>query len=809
MRRDIVIVGAGIVGSALAYHLARLGVTNITVIERGALFGTSGSTGHAPGVVFRVHSSSRLMTEMAKYSVELYRSLIDDLGSCFLPVGGLEVATSPERLGFLYRKADLASSSGLEATVLTPIECTELFPLIDPRPLYGGLFVPGDGLAKAVRAATVMGRAAEQAGVEFRDRTSIREVLIDRGTVSGVRLSDGTTIETRLLVCCNGIWAQELGDVLGLRLPLVPLQHPFVWTTPLSLLSSETSEARLPVVRHQDRSLYFRQVGKQLGIGSYRHEPVRADTRSLPTDAIVDFDPALFRHSWVDAVTLIPALTEAQIERGINGAFVFTPDGMPLIGPLEKPRGFWIVNGLWITHAAGGAKAAAEWIVEGVPSWDLRECDPRRFEQYGLSRSFIDVRSFQAYREVYDIVHPLQPPAAPRQLRTSPFYLRQQDAGAVFLEAAGWERPQWFESNRFLLKELEIPRRHSWAAQFWSPIVGAEHLQAREAGCIYDLSPLVRVEVVGRDATALLQRLSARDVDVPVGRMIYALFLTPRGTVLSDVTIARVSADRYLIGGNAVRDVQWIRDHGRDMQVLVHDMSGQFCCLGLWGPRISELLHGIGAEIPPLPYFGVGSGFIADVPVLLLRLSFIGEYGYEVLTTPDYGLRLWDLLSSAGRALGIVPIGRGAFEGLRLEKGFRLYGRDVWAEHDPFSAGLEHGVELDKPDFVGRDAVCRIRESPPTRRLVCLEIEDPETVLIGGEPVFSESGTRVGFSTSGAFGNSVGKSLAFAWLAASEADPGTRVRVRQFRHEVSARVLGEPAFDPTHDRMRAPRQVRR
>lgn len=804
MQRSIVIVGAGIVGCALAYHLSDLGVTDVTVIERGPLFETGGSTSHAPGLVFQVHASSRTMTEFAKYSVSLYQRLSQNDEPCFLTVGGMEVATTPERLGFLWRKADLALSCGVTATVLSPQECAERFPLVDTRLLYGALFVPSDGLVKAVRAAEVMAQKAMRRGVRFRSPVTVSDVTLDRGRVVRVQLSDGSSIPTELLICCTGLWAETIGRLVGVKIPLIPMQHPYVWTSPLPELAEETTEARFPILRHQDRSLYLRQHRERLGIGSYRHEPAPIDCDQLMTNALAPFRSELFGHSWEDAAQLIPALARTHIERGINGVFAFTPDGMPLIGPVDV-RGFWIVDGLWITHAAGGARAAAEWIAQGYPSWDLRECDPRRFERHALSRSYVQVRSLQAYREVYDIAHPLQPPRAPRQVRTSPFYPRQKELGAVFLEAAGWERPHWFESNAALLDLYAIPRRHSWSAQFWSPIVGAEHHRAREAGCLYDLSPLTRVEVAGRDATALLQSLATRNVDIPVGRIIYALFLSPKGTVLSDVTIARVEPDRYLLGCNSIRDFYWIKDHASGFEVEVRNLTGQVCCLGLWGPRVAELLTCLDAEVPPLPYFGVGAGFIGEVPVVLMRLSFIGEFGYEILTTPDYGLRLWDLLVAVGHDLGIVPMGRGAFEGLRLEKGFRLYGRDVWSEHDPVAAGFGAFVDVQKPAFIGREEVLRRQEAPPSAKLVCLEVLDPEIVLLGGEPVLTEDEQTIGFVTSGAFGYSVGKSLALAWIQHEHAASGITVQVRQFCVWTKARVTQEPVFDPDHARMRTPR----
>jgi dimethylglycine oxidase len=821
MNPGVVIIGAGIVGCTIADHLTRLGWRDVVVLEQGPLFATGGSTSHAPGGVFETNAS-QTMTEFAKETVKRYSELELDGEPCFYPVGSIEVAVTPERWEDLKRKRGLATSWGVEGTLLTPQECAEKIPLLDPARIYGGLFVPLDGIAKAVRAAEAMARQATARGATFHGNTEVTNIEVANGRVQAVVTAAGR-IPAEVVVSCAGIWGPRIGRMAGVSIPLIPMQHQYVLTSPLPQLAGETREVIHPVLRHQDRDMYFRHQRDRYGVGSYQHRPmpVSADDLLRYDDAevmpsVMAFTPEDFEQAWADALELLPALRGARIEEGINGIFSFTADGMPLLGESREVRGFWMAEAVWITHAVGVGKVVAEWMVEGVPSIDLRQCDIQRFEPYAHSPSYVRQRSSQAYIEVYDIIHPMQPMEEPRPVRVSPFYRCQQELGAYFLEASGWERPQWYEANAPLVAERPIPPRTGWAGRYWSPIVGAEHLVTRERVALYDVTSLKKVEVTGPGALAFLQTLTTGNMDKSIGSVTYTLMLDPKGGIKSDITVARLGTERFQVGCNGPRDVDWFEHHlPVDRSVQVRDITSGTCCIGLWGPRARDLVQ----QLSSADFSERGHGFfrakeiyLAEVPVTAMRLSYVGELGWELYTTAEYGLRLWDLLWEAGQPLGVIAAGRGALEGLRLEKGYRMYGKDMWSEHDPFEAGLGFTVHLDKGDFIGREALLRRRAEGPRTRLICLTLDDPTRVVMGSEPVSPRGypgAEPVGFVAAAAYGYTIGRGIAYAWLAPAAATVGSKLDIEYFGERLAATVAQEPLFDPQMERMRTktPRAV--
>lgn len=397
----VVIVGAGIVGCSVAEHLTLMGRREVVVLDQGALFEAGGSTSHAPGLMFQTNPS-KTMSELASYSVRRY----SELGGlpCFYPVGGIEVAATPERWKDLGRKQGLATSWGIESALLSPVECVEKIPLLDPDKIYGGFFVPSDGIAKAVRACEAMANEARSRGARFHGETEVTGIEVESGRVRAVETSRGR-IETEVVVSCAGMWGPRLGRMVGMSIPLTPMQHQFVWTTALRQLEGESREVVHPILRHQDRSMYFRQRGECYGVGSYQHRPMPVESEDIPPyheaevmPSVMEFTPADFAGAWRDATELLPVLENVEIEEGMNGLFSFTPDGMPLIGESREARGFWVAEAVWITHAAGVGRAVAEWISESAPSVDLRECDVHRFEPYARSPAYVVARSSQAFR---------------------------------------------------------------------------------------------------------------------------------------------------------------------------------------------------------------------------------------------------------------------------------------------------------------------------------------------------------------------------------------------------------------------------
>nr|WP_152648896.1 FAD-dependent oxidoreductase [Streptacidiphilus anmyonensis] len=810
----VVIVGAGIVGCALADELTARGWTDVTVLDQGPLFATGGSSSHAPGLVFQTNPS-KTMTEFARYTVDKYTALTLDGQWCFRQVGGLEVATTPERVEELKRRHGYAASWGVRAELVDADRCVELHPLLDRGQVLAGLHTPDDGLTKALRAAEAQARLAIGRGARFLGHHAVTGIESSGGRVTAVTTEHGS-FPADVVVSCAGFWGPRLGAMAGLTVPLVPMAHQYARTTPLAALAghnSELLEASKPILRHQDRDLYFREHVDRVGIGSYAHRPLPVDLAEVGEaggpvmPSMLPFTEEDFEPSWLDARTLLPALAATKVEEGFNGIFSFTPDGFPLLGEAPDLRGFWVAEAVWVTHSAGVAQAMAQWLVDGRPQTDLHECDLNRFEQVQLAPAYVHRRSCQNFVEVYDILHPLQPMQEPRPLRVSPFHARQRELGAVFLEASGWERPHWFDANAALLAEAEeIPGRGAWASRYWSPIAGAEALATRSRVALYDMTPLKRLEVSGPGALELLQYLTTNQLDKPVGAVTYTLLLDQAGGVRSDLTVARLGPDRFQVGANGNLDLDWLTRHlPEGSPVQIRDITGGTCCVGVWGPLARELVQPLtDADFSHrgFGYFKARQAYVGNVPVTAMRLSYVGELGWELYTTADAGQQLWDTLWRAGQRLGVVAAGRSAFNSLRLEKGYRSWGTDLTAEHNPYEAGLGFAVRMDKGDFLGREALVGLGEETAARRLVPLLLDDPHAVVMGREPVRVD-GAPVGYVTSAAFGYTIGKSIAYAWLPAASAAPGTRVGVEYFGEVLPAVVAEEPLFDPGMARIRS------
>ena len=805
-------IGAGIVGCSAVYHLTRMGWRDILVLDQGPLFETGGSTSHAPGLVFQT-SFARMMTEFSRYAVKLYNDLTLDGQPCFYPVGSVEVAYTKERWEDLKRKLGVAKSWGLEAALISPEETRQRLPLLDPKKIHASYFVPSDGIAKAVRACEAMARESQKQGATFHAHTPVTGVEVKDGRVRAVLTSNGR-ISTEQVLLCAGIWGPRIGRMAGVPIPLTPMQHPYAWTGPLPELTGETREVAHPIVRHQDCAMYFRHQADRYGIGSYKHEPLLVDPEDLPawsearkSPAVMDFTPEHFEVAHAAAVDLFPPLGRVGLTHRINGIFSFTPDGFPLIGESLSVRGFWVAEAVWITHGGGVGRAVAEWMAEGVPALDLREADLNRFPLHALTPAYVKARGAQNYREVYDITHPLQQMERPRPLRLSPFYPRQKDLGGVFFEGAGWERPQWFEANETLLKGQSRPARSGWEARHWSPIQAAEHRAARERAVLSDLTPFTKVEVAGPGALAFLQYLAANEMDRPIGRVVYTSLLNQRGGIHCDLTVARLGADRFLIltgGASGPHDLAWIRTHAH-ASVRVTDLTSAYCGLGLWGPRARDILRRVCPDDlsnAAFPYFTAREIAVGFVPALALRVSYVGELGWEIYAPMDYGLQLWDALYEAGQPLGLTALGAGAFDSLRLEKGYRLWGADIHADDNPYEAGLGRTVKLNKGDFLGREALRRIKAQGVSRRLCCLTLNDPDAVVLGKEPIL-DGDRALGHVTSANHGHTVGRFIVYGYLPLSHATEGTQVAVDYFGRRCAATVRREPLYDPEGLRLKS------
>jgi len=819
----VVIIGAGVVGAALADELSARGWDDITVVDQGPLPAAGGSSSHAPGLVFQTNSA-KVMTQLARYTVEKLCALDVDGQPCFLQVGSLEVATTPERLRELHRRHGWATSWRLHSEILSPAQTLARNDLLDPDVVLGSLYVPTDGLANAVRTVQAQLREAQGRGVRVLDRHEVVAIRTDDDRVTAV-VTDRGELPADIVVCCAGIWGPRVARMVGMNLPLTPLAHQLVWTDQLPALAGtlaaastgsarKLAEAVRPIMRHQGADLYFRERFDRLGIGSYAHRPMPIDADEISAVGAAEVMPSVlpftmddFAPAWKDAADLLPAVREAKIDEGMNGLFSFTTDNMPLLGPSAQVKGFWVAEAVWVTHSAGVGRALAEWLVDGhCSSFDLHECDVNRFEAHQLAPDYVLAKDCQNYIEVYDVIHPLEPMRAPRPLRTSPFHPRQVELGAYFLEASGWERPQWYAANEARLEGREIPTPNDWAARHWSPIVGAEALAARESVALFDMTPLKRLDVSGPGATAFLQWMTTGNVDKSVGSVTYCLLLDVDGDVRSDVTVARLGQRRYQVGVNGNCDLDWLGRHAPDDgSVILRDITPGTCCVGVWGPRARDVVQSLTRDdfsADAMRYFRARTTYIGSVPVTAMRLSYVGELGWELYADADMGLKLWDTLWEAGHGEGMIAAGRGAFTSMRLEKGYRSFGADMTYEHDPFEAGLGFAVKMDKGDFLGRAALMERSTASGRRRLTCLTIDDPVAVVMGKEPVYDGTGC-VGHVTSAAYGYTIGKGIAYAWLPAELSTPGRSLHIGYFDDRVEAVVTEEPLFDPKMARLRA------
>jgi 4-methylaminobutanoate oxidase (formaldehyde-forming) len=800
-----VVVGGGVGGTSIAYHLTRKGWRDVVLLERAEL--TSGSTFHSAGLVGQLRGTVAL-TRLMMWSVECYRGLAAETGRDpgWREVGSLRLACTPERVLEHRRQAGWARTFGLPLEEVDPGEAARLFPVMSREGVYSAVFLPTDGHLDPSGLAAALAEGARQRGARIRTGTRVLGVTTREGRVHGVETTAGT-IRTEVVVNAAGMYAPEIGRMAGVTIPLVPMAHQYLTTRPIAGV-----HARMPTLRDPDHLVYFREEVGGLVAGGYERAPAPWGLDGIPAD----FNHRLLPPDWerfaplmAGAVRRVPALEGAEIVRLINGPEAFTPDGEFLLGEAPAVRGFFVACGFCahgIAGAGGMGRIMADWIVEGDPGLDVWHMDLRRFgPQYRSPRLTLE-RTLEVYRTYYDLRYPNQDREAGRPLRLSPAYPRLRALGAVFGEKAGWERANWFEPNAAAGDAQRRP--HGLAGRVWSPAIEAEHLGTRERAGLFDATSFAKLEVAGAGACEALQRLCANDVDRPVGAVVYTAMLNARGGIECDVTVTRLAPDRFrIVTGTAfgAHDRAWIERHlPRDGSVSLTDVTGAYCCLGLWGPRARDILGGATAgdlSDAAFPYLTARELAVGRVPVLAARVTYVGELGWEIYAPTEYGLELWDTLWEAGQPHGLVAAGYRAIDSLRLEKGYRYWSADITPDDTPLEAGLGFAVRLGKGPFVGRDALVRQQAAGIGRRLACVTWTDPGRVAAGGEPVRVRDRV-VGRVTSGGFGYSVALSIAYAYLPAGDAVPGTAVDVELLGERIPGRVAAEPLWDPKGERVR-------
>jgi len=809
-RARFVIVGAGVAGASIAWHLAEAGERDVLVVDRAEP--TSGSTFHSAGLVGQLRSSLPLTTMMV-HSVEVYRRLEREAVETgrspgWREVGSIRLGSTPERMEELRRQHGWAETFGLPTAMLTPAECAERFPLMSLDGVLGGLLLPTDGFLDPSGLTHAFLGGARSRGVEVATGVRVTGFGTEGGRIRTVQ-TDAGAVECEAVVLACGMYTPDVAALAGVSVPIVPMSHQYLITKSVPGVTEE-----LPQLRDPDLLVYFRREGDGLVLGGYERNPAPWSLYGIPPD----FNNRLLPEDWerfaplmANACRRVPAAESADIVTLLNGPEGFTPDNEFVLGESDV-AGLFVAAGFCahgIAGAGGVGRVMSEWLLDGSPSIDCWKMDIRRFGPQYRSREYARERAEEVYRTYYDIHYPNEERTAGRPLRRSPAYPRLEALGCVFGEKSGWERPNWFAPNG--TRVLQVPSRpRGWAGRHWSEAIGAEALATRDSCALFDESSFAKLELAGAGALDFLQTICANDVAKPVGTVTYTQMCNDRGGVECDLTVTRIGEERFLlVTGTALgsHDLGWIRKQQERLSredVTLSDVTSAWATYGLWGPRSREVLARV-TDAPlddaTFPYLTARAMNVGAVPVLALRVTYVGELGWELYCPTEFGLTLWDEVWSAGIEVGMAAGGYRAIEALRIEKGYRVWGTDVTPADTPFEAGLGFAVRLGKGGFIGRDALSAERESGSTRRLRTLVLDDPEVVCLGGEPVRID-GRVAGRVTSGGYGYRVSASIAFAFLPATR-PVGTRVEVEVLGEVCGATVATDALWDPTGSRIRA------
>src|SRR5215475_11485949 len=833
-RASAVIIGAGIVGNSLVYHLARLGWTSLVLVDKGPMPNPGGSTGHASNFIFPIEYS-KMMMELTRDSTEQYKEL-----GVFTQSGGIEVARTPDRMQELRRRCSQAKSWDIPAELLTPQGVRKLVPYLDDSVILGGAHFPTVGVVDSLRAGTLMRERAQQIGaltvLAGTEVTGIEKS--EEGRVTGVLTARGA-IATEVCAICCGVWSPRVARMAGARIPLTPIVHQMISVGPIALFDGTEGEIAYPIVRDVDENMYERQHGGDIEVGSYAHRPIIVSPDDIPSiEAAVlsptelpfsqdDFDPQLEK-----ALELMPELLgdeRAGIRHAINGLISMTPDGHPVLGETPEVAGLWAVAASWIKEGPGIGRAVAEWMSGQEPEIDIQEADIARFYPCQRTAAHVQARAREGFNKMYGIVHPAEQWESGRPVRVSPVYGRERELGAVFFETAGWERPHWYASNEALLERYAgrlMPREAEWEARWWSPVINAEHLAMRDACGLIDLSAFAVFDITGPAALETVQSLAVAQLDVTPGRVVYTSLLDERGGFKADLTVMRLGAAHFRVvtgGATGMAEKKWFTDHlPTDGTAALADLTSAWTTLGLWGPRARDVMQAASAD----DYSHAGFPFgtcreveVGGLTVLASRISYVGELGWELYVPMEQGAGLWDALWEAGAGRGLVPVGIGVYGTTgRLEKGYRALGNELTADYNLVEAGMTR-PKVKAHAFIGKDAYLAQRDAPPVAVMCTLIVDDHRSAsgqlryMLGGEPILSADGTllldakgRPSYVTSAGSGPSTGKHLLMAYLPAGHARPGARLFVEYLgeRYPVTVAVAGStPLFDPGNERIRS------
>jgi glycine cleavage system aminomethyltransferase T/glycine/D-amino acid oxidase-like deaminating enzyme len=829
-----VVIGCGIVGNSVAYHLGRLGWKDVVLIDKGPLPNPGGSTGHASNFIYLVDHSKE-MTALTIESVNQYKEM-----GVFTQSGGIEVARTKERMQELTRRMASAVSWGIEpVSLVSPAEVKILVPYIDESIILGGFYTPGVGVVDSLRAGTIMReRGVASGALHVAAKTEVLGIDVEHGRVRRVHATEGD-VETETVVITCGVWSPRVARMAGTQIPLTPAVHQMIDVGPVPRFAGAKGDIEFPIVRDMDTNMYERQAGGDLEIGSYAHRPILYDPEDIPPLEKAALSPTEFPFTQADfeqqmqhALELMPEIVgdeKVGVKYAINGILSLTPDGMPVLGESPDVRGLWSAAAVWVKEGPGTGKALAEWMVHGESEIDLHSSDIARFHEHQKTRAHVRARAAEGFNKTYGIVHPNEQWASNRGVRLAPFHERERELGATFFEVAGWERPQWYESNAPLLVEFgdRVTRRSAeWESRWWSPVINAEHLAMRERAGIFDLSAFAIFDIVGPGALESVQCSALRQMDVPVGRVVYTPVLSPNGGFKSDLTIMRLGDEHFRVvtgGAHGMSDRKWFGDHRpASGTAQIADLTSALTTIGLWGPRARDILAGATSDDISNDGFKFGTCRtieIGTLRVLASRISYVGDLGWELYVPIEQGLKLWDTLWESGRPHGLAPCGIGVYGTTgRLEKSYRAHGAELETEFNVVEAGMTT-PRVKSEDFVGKAAHLRHREEEPATVMCTLTVDDhtsksgEKRYMLGKEPILTRAGKplvdrrgRRSYVTSAGAGPSIGKHILMTYLPPEHAVPGAELAVEYMgeRYPVTVAVAGPtPVFDPENLRVRA------
>lgn len=810
-----IVIGGGIIGCSTAYHLAKMGC-EVLLLEQHKL--TSGSTFHAAGLVGQLRSNANV-TQLLGYSVDLYNTIEDEtgLGTGWKMNGGLRLACNQDRWIEVKRQATTARSFGLDMHLLTPDQAQELWPIMNVEDLVGAAYLPTDGQANPSDITQALAKGARMSGSVIHENTEVLEINIEKGVIKGITASSNTGEKTAIacekVVCCAGQWTREFASRYGVSVPLVSMQHQYMLTESLEGVTDT-----LPTLRDPDRLTYYKEEVGGLVMGGYESNPIPWAINGIPEGfhyTLLDSDYDHFEPMLQLSLGRVPALADVGIKQLTNGPESFTPDGNFILGEAPELDNFFVgagFNAFGIASGGGAGMALAEWTSNGEPPYDLWSVDIRRFGLPHRDVDWVRSRTVEAYSKHYAVAWPGEEPASARPCRRSPLYATLKEQGACFGEKMGWERPNWFADASLGEKAVD---HYSFKEPNWHVAVAREHTAVRSAAVLIDQTSFAKLELQGPDATSALNWLAANDIDRPVGSLVYTQMLNDKGGIECDVTVARRSENKFYIvtgTGFATHDFHWIEKNIPDgMNVTLSDVTSEITVLSLMGPNSRDILRQLTKEDLSNETFPFGQWRrlqITGCPVDALRITYVGELGWELHLPVEHAQTVYDALMLAGKPLGLINAGYRVIESCRLEKGYRAWGSDIGPDHTPLEAGLGWTVKSRKTDipFKGREAILEQEKTGLKKMLACFTVKDSSVVLLGRETIY-RNGIRVGWLSSGGYGHSVGCAIGFGYVRSSEGVTIDYLLEGRYQLEVATELVDasltlKPLYDPAMIRVK-------